>query len=74
MSTPVHELAEEVLDLPAEDRAKILELLIHSFEPKSRDQDAWTKLALTRRAEVIEGKVAMVPGRVALQRVRARIA
>ncbi len=28
MPTPVYELANEVLDLPAEDRAQMLELLI----------------------------------------------
>ncbi|OIP18360.1 MAG: hypothetical protein AUK51_04835 [Comamonadaceae bacterium CG2_30_59_20] len=74
MTTPVDELAVEVLDLPAKDRAKILELLINSFEPKSQAQQAWTDLALRRRDEVRDGKVAMLPGREALQRVRARIA
>ncbi|PIY30277.1 MAG: acyl-protein synthetase [Comamonadaceae bacterium CG_4_9_14_3_um_filter_60_33] len=74
MTTPVDELAVEVLDLPAKDRAKILELLINSFEPKSQAQQAWTALALRRRDEVRDGKVAMLPGREALQRVRARIA
>ncbi len=74
MTTPVDELAVEVLDLPAEDRAKILELLISSFEPKSQAQQSWTKLALRRREEVREGKVAMCPGPEAMQRVRASIA
>jgi hypothetical protein len=74
MTTPVDELAVEVLDLPAEDRAKILELLISSFEPKSHAQRSWTKLALLRRDEVKEGKVAMSPGPETMQRVRARIA
>lgn len=74
MATPVHDLAAEVLDLPAEDRARILELLIASFEPKSDAQKAWMSLALRRREEVRSGKVAMVPGDEALTRVRARIA
>ena len=42
MTTPVHDLAAEVLDLPSEDRARILELLIASFEPKSDVQTVWT--------------------------------
>ncbi|MFM9971389.1 MAG: addiction module protein [Burkholderiales bacterium] len=74
MTTPVHNLAAEVLGLPAEDRARMLELLIASFEPKSSAQKAWIDLALHRREEVRTGAVAMVPGSEALARVRARIA
>jgi hypothetical protein len=74
MTTLAHDLAEEILDLPAEERAKILELLIASFEPKSSAQKAWIDIAHSRREEVRSGKVAMVPGDEALARVRARIA
>jgi hypothetical protein len=74
MTTPAHDLAAEVLDLPAEERARILELLIASFEPKTASQKAWMELALSRREEVRSGKVAMIPGDEALARVRARIA
>jgi len=73
MPTSVYELADEVLDLPAEDRAKILELLISSFEPQSPIQQTWTSLALRRRDEVKDGKVQMLAGREAVQRVRAQI-
>ena len=74
MTTLAHDLAEEILDLPAAERANILELLIASFEPKSSAQKAWIDIALLRREEVRSGKVAMVPGDEALARVRARIA
>lgn len=74
MTTPAHDLAAEVLELPAEERARILQLLIASFEPKSNAQKAWMNLALDRREEVRSGKVAMVPGDDALARIRARIA
>ncbi len=74
MTAPTHDLAAEVLDLPAAERARILELLIASFEPKSNAQKAWMDLALRRREDVRNGKVAMVPGDEALARVRARIA
>ena len=74
MTTPAHDLAAEVLGLPAEERARILELLIASFEPKSTAQKAWMDLALRRRDQVRSGKVAMVPGDEALVRVRARVA
>ena len=73
MTMPVHDLQAQVLGLPPEDRARLLELLIASFEPKSKAQEAWMQLALGRREEVRSGKVAMVPGDDALARVRARL-
>lgn len=74
MSTPVHDLEAEILGLPPEDRARLLERLIASFEPKSKAQQAWMDLALRRQADVRAGKVDMVPGDEALARVRARLA
>ena len=74
MTSSAQDLAAEVLDLPAEERARILELLIASFEPKSKAQEAWMNLALRRREDVRSGKATMVPGDEALARVRARIA
>lgn len=71
--TLAHDLAVEVLDLPPEERARILELLIASFEPKSNAQRAWLSLAARRREDVRSGKVAMVPGDEALARIRSRL-
>jgi putative addiction module component (TIGR02574 family) len=73
MPTPMHDLEAEVLNLPPEDRARLLERLIASFEPKSAAQRAWLDVALRRQAEVRAGKVAMVPGDEALARARARL-
>jgi putative addiction module component (TIGR02574 family) len=70
----MHDLTAEVLDLPADERARILELLIASFEPKSTAQQAWANLAIRRRDDVRSGKVAMVAGDEALARVKARLA
>ena len=74
MSMPVHDLEAEALLLPPEDRARLLERLIASFEPRSSAQRAWLDLAQRRRADVVAGKVTMLPGDEALARVRARIA
>ena len=74
MSIPVYELEAEILGLPPEERALLLERLIESFEPESRVRDAWVALAIRREAEVKSGKVALVPGAEATGRVRARIA
>lgn len=73
MSTPVEDLAALALDLPPEDRAKLVERLLESFEPRSPAQAAWLHLARSRRTEVQEGRAAMVPGDEALARVHARL-
>lgn len=74
MSIPVYELEAEILGLPPEERAQLLERLIESFEPESRVRDAWVALAIRREAEVKSGKVALVAGPEAVDRVRKRIA
>jgi putative addiction module component (TIGR02574 family) len=74
MPTPVYDLEAEVLSLPPEDRVRLLERLIASFEPQSAAQRAWLELARRRQADSKAGKVAMVPGDEALARVRARLA
>jgi putative addiction module component (TIGR02574 family) len=74
MPTPVEDIAAQALGLPPEDRAKLVERLLESFEPKSPAQAAWLQLARTRREEVRSGKAAMVAGDEALARVRARLA
>jgi putative addiction module component (TIGR02574 family) len=73
MSIAVQDLEAQVLGLPPEDRARLLERLIASFEPRSKAQEAWMQLALRRQEDVLSGKAAMVPGDEALARVRARI-
>ena len=70
----VHEIEAQVLRLAAEDRARILERLIASFEPDSGVEQAWVDEALRREADVLDGKVRLVPGAEAVARVRARIA
>ncbi len=74
MTALAHDLAAEVLGLQAEDCARLLELLIASFEPKSNVQKAWMDLALRRHEEVQSGKVEIVPGGEALARVKAKLA
>jgi putative addiction module component (TIGR02574 family) len=73
MPTSMHELEAHVLSLSAEDRAHLLERLIESFEPDSNVERAWIAEALRREADVKAGVSAMVSGREALQRIRARL-
>lgn len=74
MPTPLHELEAEVLALAAEDRARLLERLIESFEPDTDVERAWVAEALRREADVKAGRSKMVPGAEALRRVRERLA
>lgn len=71
---PMHDLEAEVLGLPDEDRARLLERLIASFEPKSASQRAWLELAQRRQADVKAGRTSMAPGDEALARVKSRLA
>lgn len=64
----MHDLEAEVLSLPTEDRARLLERLIANFEPSSSAQRAWLEVALRCQADVKAGKVAMIPGDEALAR------
>ena len=73
MSLTLEDLEAQALNLPPEDRAKLLERLIASFEPKSPAQAEWLRLAQKRREDVRSGRTGMVPGDEALKRVRARL-
>lgn len=73
MQSPVEDLKAQALSLPPEDRARLVERLIASFEPKSPAQAAWMQLAQRRREDVKSGHQDMVPGQQALDRVRARL-
>lgn len=74
MSTYVHALEADVLHLPPEDGARLLERLIAGFDLRSLAQRAWLDLARRRRADAAVRAVAMVSGDEALSRVCTRIA
>lgn len=73
MPRNVEDLEVQVLSLPSEDRLRLIERLIASFEPKPPVQLAWLQLAKIRRNDVRTGRSVMVPGDDALARVKARI-
>ena len=74
MQSQIEDLEAQALCLPPEDRARLLERLIASFEPKSPAQAAWMQLAGQRCDDVKSGHQSMVPGNEALAGVRARLA
>lgn len=73
MSVPIEVLAQQVLQLPAEDRARLLDRVIDSLDA-DRERDArWNAVAARRDAEADANPSTLVPGPEALARLRARI-
>ena len=72
MSTTVEQLAEQAMNLPAESRAKLADLLVESLDADElgRIEQMWVTEAKRRRDEVRSGKVKSIPGDVGLRKVR----
>jgi putative addiction module component (TIGR02574 family) len=66
-------LEAAVLSLGADDRARILERLIDSFDRDSKVDDAWLDEALRREADTASGQTLKVSGEAAVARIRARL-
>ena len=75
MSIPVEQITEVALALPSDARALLADRLVESLDPLTDDaiRDLWAHEALRRLEEVRSGKVASIPGDVALARIRALI-
>jgi hypothetical protein len=73
MPLPVEVLAQQVLQLSASDRARLLDQVIGSLDA-DRERDArWNKLAAARDAEADADPSILVPGPQAVARVRASL-
>lgn len=74
MNARLKTLEDQALDLPAEERARLVERLLASFEPEEDPQTAWLDLAAQRRQDVLDGKVRMLPGDEVIARLKAKYA
>jgi len=72
MSTTVEQLAEQAMNLPAESRAKLADLLVESLDADElgRIEQLWVAEAKRRRDEVRSGEVKSIPGAEGLRKVR----
>ena len=72
MTTTVEQLAEEAMNLPAEARARLADILVESLDADElgRIDRLWIAEAKRRRDEVRSGQVETIPGEKALQKVR----
>lgn len=73
MSVPVEVLAQQVLQLSAPDRARLLDQVISSLDA-DRERDArWNALAARRDAEADADPTLLVSGPEAVARIRASL-
>ena len=72
---PVHVevLAQQVLQLPASDRARLLDQVISSLDADHERDARWNELAAQRDAEADSDPSVLVSGTEALARIRAKL-
>ena len=71
MSVPIELLTQQVLQLPAADRARLLDQVVSSLDA-DRERDArWNALAAERDAEADADPAVLVSGPLAVARIRA---
>ena len=73
MPRPVEALAEEVLRLAPEVRAKLLDRVVASLDADRARDAAWDALAAARDADFDSGLVAGIPVGEAIARLRAEL-
>jgi len=75
MPPTLKELAAQAMDLPADDRAALADLLVTSLDSAdlSALERAWADEAYRRSVEVRTGQVAAIPADEALKQVRASL-
>lgn len=71
MSRPIEELADEVLQLPAEARSRLLDRVVASLDADRARDAAWDAVAAERDAQIESGQVTPVLLEDVLARLRA---
>ena len=66
MSMSLELLENELLNLPVEDRSKLIDRLVASIETDLEIQNAWTIEAARRSSEIRNGTVQTVSGDAAI--------
>ncbi|MGA7181401.1 MAG: addiction module protein [Thiobacillaceae bacterium] len=69
------ELIDEVISLPVEERARLVDTLLRSLNaPDSAIDSAWVEVARRRLDELRAGRVEAVPGEAVFESIRQRYA
>ena len=75
MNNRLEELAERAMDLPAESRAQLADILVESLDARElgRIDTVWLDEAKRRRDDVRSGRVGTIQGDEGLRRARGII-
>lgn len=73
MHRPIEALAEEVLQLPADARSKLLDRVVASLDADYKRDEAWDALAARRDAEIESGQSVTVAGPEVVARLRSEL-
>jgi hypothetical protein len=73
MPVPVELLAQQVLQLSAAERSRLLDQVISSLDADHERDALWNELAARRDAEADADPSLLVPGPEALARIRASL-
>lgn len=74
MATQVEILEAEVLQLPAAERALLVQALIASLDVETEVEDVWAEEVERRHAQIESGESQMISGPEALAKIRAKYA
>ena len=74
MTMHVETLEAEALQLPAPERALLVQALIASLDAEAGVEEAWAEEVERRHALVESGEVQMMPGAETLAKIRAKYA
>ena len=73
MSTTLEILEAEVLKLAPSERSRLMERLLVSKDEDAETEEAWTREADRREAELDSGTVTARSGDLMIERLRARL-
>ncbi len=71
MSSSVEALEAEALQLPAAERARLIERLITSLDADPKVEEAWAAEVERRYAQIENGTVSLLPGPETLASLKA---
>ena len=72
MASTIEVLEAEALQLPAAERARLVERLIASLDMHPEVEETWAAEVERRDAEIESGAVSLIPGREALAELKAQ--
>ena len=73
MSIALESLKNQVLSLPHDDRARLLDSIIDSLDDETSLDRAWDQEAARRDLEVENGTAVCIDGKEVLARLRAQV-